>query len=523
MKAAITTGLLLLLSLLVVSVGPAPASAETASLTVSPTEGQPGTSVLVTGGGFPPGSPVDIAWHTMEGNRVSGSGFTEVGWTITTSVADGNGRLTASFVAPYDLGGPPHRIEALAGGASLANASFTLTRRAWISPTEGPEGTLVTIRLVAGGWTQYDNNIAITYDNAFLGFACSFNSQGNISVWIQATGGFGPHIIGVYPALYWGPSEGPTPWKHAALNPDDLPVRYEPELFTFTITEGSAGRSHDRAAELRTVTAPDSLLIPNLPAVASQNGSVNLALGNGAKGVTGGDLPWALAGFPAGSRAELRWNTVVGEAAIGGTLNDKFLGWLYTPTNWTLATVDVAEDGSASGVLRVPYDFGGFHTIEAVVSGQALATATWLTVPRFTANLSPDGRFIELTGTGLGWEKYTAIWDILYDNRLMGWVSGMLSGGNVTVSIPVIGEPGLHALEIHEGSNGWPYLNMHESPWPWEPVYRFAFAISPPAGEAAVEVSVLLWLLPPLILVGTALGFLGGRARRAKRAGDIAK
>jgi len=523
MKTAVTVGILLLASLLSLSVGPSAVSAEPVSLTLSPTEGPPGTSVLVTGGGFPPGSPVDIVWHTMEGNRVSGSGFTEVGWTITTSVADGDGRLTASFVTPYDLGGPPHRIEALVGSASLANASFTLARRSWISPTEGPEGTVITIRLIAGGWTQYDNNVAITYDNAFLGFACSFNSQGNISVWLQATGGIGPHVIGVYPALYWGPSEGPTPWKHAALSPDDLPVPYEPELFTFTITESSAGRSYNRAADLHEVTAPDSLLIPSVPAEAIRDGTPHLALGNGAKGVTGGDLPWAIAGFPAGSRMELRWNTVVGETAIGGTLNDKFLGWLYTPTNWTLTTVDVAADGTASGVVQVPYDFGGYHTIEAVVSDQALATAAWLTVPKFTASLSPDGRFIELTGTGLGWEKYTAVWNVLYDNQLMGWVAGMLSGGNVTVAIPAIGEPGLHTLDIHEGSNAWPYLNMHESPWPWEPVYRFAFTISAPVGEAALDASVLLWALPPLVLVAAAIGFVGSRVRSARRAGGTAK
>ena len=79
MKTAVTVGILLLASLLSLSVGPSAVSAEPVSLTLSPTEGPPGTSVLVTGGGFPPGSPVDIVWHTMEGNRVSGSGFTEVG------------------------------------------------------------------------------------------------------------------------------------------------------------------------------------------------------------------------------------------------------------------------------------------------------------------------------------------------------------------------------------------------------------------------------------------------------------
>ncbi|MFA5895748.1 MAG: hypothetical protein WC985_02440 [Thermoplasmata archaeon] len=516
MKRAMALCLVLLAALLSFGTVPAPARAEGASLSVSPTEGPPGTTVSVTGEGFPPAAPVDIVWHTMEGNRVSGSGFTPVGWTITTAVANAQGGLTASFVAPYDLGGPPHRVEAVVGSASAANASFTLTRRAWITPTEGPEGTVVTIRLVAGGWTQYDNNVAITYDNAFLGFACSFNSQGNITLWLQATGGVGPHVIGVYPALFYGPSDGPTPWKHPALNPDDLPVRYEPELFTFTITEGSGGRSYDRGTDLREVTAPDSLLLPNVPAQAVQDGTAHLAVGNGAKGVAGGDLPWALAGFPAGARVDIRWNTVVGETQIGGTLGDKFLGWVYTPTNWTLTTVVIAGDGTASGLLRVPFDYGGLHTIEAVVDGQVLAVADWMTVPRFTASLGADGRSIELSGTGLGWEKYTSVWDILYDNQLMGWVAGMISGGNVNVTIPIVGGPGIHTLEIHEGSNGWPYLNMHESPWPWEPVYRFAFTILEPDSGAALEANILLWALPPLFLAVAVIGFVGGRIHRTR-------
>jgi len=519
MRAALIATAVVLASLFALGAVPVPTRAAGPSLSVSPAEGPPGTAVTVSGQGFAPGAPVDVVWHTMEGNRVSGSGFTEVGWTIATGTADAQGGLSASFVAPYDLGGPPHRIEATSGGLSLANASFVLQRRAWISPTEGPEGTVIEVRLVAGGWTQYDNNVAITYDNAFLGFACSFNSQGNISVWVQAVGGAGPHVVGVYPALYYGPSDGPTPWKHAALEVNDLPVAYAPELFTFTITESAQGRSYRQGADLRAVQAPDSLLIPNLPAQATEDGTPHLALGNGGKGVAGGDLPYALAGFPAGARVTLRWNTVVGSTEIGGVLGDKFLGWVFTETNRTLATVDVPANGKTSGVLRVPYDFGGAHTIEAVAGDRVLATGEWMTIPRFSASLTADGSAIELHGTGLGWEKYTAVWDVLYDNQLMGWVSGMTTAGNVNATVPIVGGPGIHTIDVHEGSNAWPYLNMHESPWPWEPVYRFAVTVLE-APAPAPEASVPLWIAPLLVIVAAIIGFVVGRLRRTKRAAE---
>jgi len=519
MRTALLVGAAILASLFALSAIPAPVRAAGPGLSLSPIEGPPGTAVAVSGQGFAPGAAVDVVWHTMEGNRVSGSGFTEVGWTIATGTADAQGGLSASFVAPYDLGGPPHRIEAMAGGLSLANASFVLQRRAWISPTEGPEGTIIEVRMVAGGWTQYDNNVAITYDNAFLGFACSFNSQGNISVWVQAVGGAGSHVVGVYPALYYGPSEGPTPWKHGSLVTNDLPVAYAPELFTFTITESARGRSYRQGADLRPVQTPDSLLIPNLPAQAAEDGTPHLALGNGGTGIAGGDLPVALAGFPAGARVELRWNSYVGTTEIGGALNDKFLGWVFTDVNRTLGSVDVPAGGRASAVLRVPYDFGGAHTIAAVVGGEVLATAGWMTIPRFTASISADGSAIELHGSGLGWEKYTAVWNVLYDNQLMGWVSGMTTSGNVNASVPIVGGPGVHTIDVHEGSNAWPYLNMHQSPWPWEPVYRFAVTISEPPAPAP-EASLPLWVAPLLAVVAAVIGFAVGRRRKSERAAE---
>ncbi len=508
--------LVLLLAFLVAAWAvPAPARAAGPSLTLTPAQGPPQTPVTVQGDGYAAGASVDILWHTMEGNRVDGSGFTDVNQTVASATADAQGRFSASFAVPYDLGGPPHTVEAVVGGAAIATASFTLERRSWITPTEGPEGTTIEVRLVGGGWTQYDNNIGITYDNAFLGFACSFNSQGNISVWVQAVGGVGPHVIGVYPALYYGPSDGPTPWKHAALSSDDLPVRYEPKLFTFAITSGSGGVSRIGGTDLHEVTTPDSLSIPSLPAVAADDGTPRLAFGNAAKGVVGGDLPYALAGFSAGASVELRWNSVTAETKIGGTLNDKFQGWVLTPTTSVLASLSVDATGKASGVLRVPADFGGMHEVEAVVGTAILASAGWMTVPRFTASLSGDGTEIELYATGLGSEKYTAVWDVLYDGKLFGWVSAMTSRGSVDVSIPAIGEPGLHTIDIHEGSNAWPYLNMHQSPWPWEPVYRFAFSVPPPS-DGGAEATVPLWLTAPIILAALVVGFLVGVVRRRK-------
>lgn len=490
------------------------ARADTPAISLSPVSGPPGTLITLSGTGFSPGVGAEIRWFTMEGNRVSGSGFVETNWTITNTVADGTGRLSASFAAPYDLGGPPHRIEAVVGGAPVAEAYYTLSRNIWITPTSGPEGTVVAVNLVAGGWTHYDNNVAITYDNAFLGFACSFNSQGNITVYVQAMGGVGHHVIGVYPALYYGPSDGPTPWKHPLLNPADLPVRYEPEEFVFQITGSGAESSFPRATSILGVTAPDSLAIQDLPANPGDGSAPFLGLGNGATGIVGGNLPIALSGFPANAPVSLQWITVSGTTKIEA---DKNRGWVFTPRTIDLGEFTVSAAGSYAATLQVPKDFGGDHALEALVGGQVLATATWKLVPAFTADLSADGTRINLHATGLGWEKYTATWDVLYDNRLMGAITAMTSEGSVDVSIPVVGAPGVHTIDIHEGSNGWPYLNMHQSPWPWEPVYRFAVTIPEPAAPQPAGGTVSVWFVPPLLVFAAVLGFGIARVRRRRK------
>lgn len=509
----------LLIGAMVLGWLPAAVRADSPTLVVSPTAGPPETPVTVSGEGYAPGAVVEILWYTMEGNRVSGRGFVEVSSLATTAVADAQGTLDASFVAPYDLGGPAHRIEAVVDGVAVAETSYVLERAIWITPTSGPAGTTITVRVAAGGWTHYDNNVAITYDNAFLGFACSFNSQGNISVYVQAQGGVGRHIIGVHPALYYGPSEGPTPWKHPLLNPNDLPVLYETQEFAFEVTE-STGTVYNRATNLRSASAPDSLAIQTLPAVGGSGDDPFIGLGNAASGIVGGPLPYALSGFPPSTQVDLRWNTVTGQTKIEA---DKNRGWVFEPRVIDLGSVMTSESGEASGVLTLPEDYGGDHLIEAYVGGDALASGTWKLVPTFSADLAEDGSRIILHATGLGWEKYTAPWDVLIDNHLFGTVTALTSSGSADVSIPVVGEPGLHTIDIHEGTNGWPYLNMHESPWPWEPVARFTYQIEePPSGGvvASPSASVPLWIGAPLIVAIGGLGLAAGRLWRRRDVGE---
>ena len=73
--------------------------------------------------------------------------------------------------------------------SQLARASFAIeTSIVSITPTSGPAGTPVTIHLKGVGWTEYDNIYVATYDNAYMGYACGFNSQGDVVINFTAAG-----------------------------------------------------------------------------------------------------------------------------------------------------------------------------------------------------------------------------------------------------------------------------------------------------------------------------------------------
>jgi hypothetical protein len=54
------------------------------------------------------------------------------------------------------------------------------------------------------GWTETANIYAVVYDNGYLGYACGFNTQGEVTVPLTMTGEPGWHFVDLYPAIYKG-------------------------------------------------------------------------------------------------------------------------------------------------------------------------------------------------------------------------------------------------------------------------------------------------------------------------------
>lgn len=219
-----------------------------ASLTLAPTQGPVLTRARLSGSGFAPNARLSLIWETQAGSRVSGQGFAPKDDEIAQVVVGGDGRIDLPFVVPDDLGGL-HGVSIRSGTTTLARTHFVIeTSVVSISPASGPAGTPVTIHLKGVGWTDYDNIYVATYDNAYMGYVCGFNSQGDVVVNFTAAGSPGVHLIDLYPGIYQGPEGGQQLYRLPQLTyADDHPGNKIPALrFAFRVTAASESLSTQR-------------------------------------------------------------------------------------------------------------------------------------------------------------------------------------------------------------------------------------------------------------------------------------
>ena len=230
------------------NVGLDPASNAVAAL--SPTSGFVNSKSNLTVTGLAISSTATLVWSTVVGSRVNCSGTC---W-LTQPVALGsatvtNGTLNAPITIPDGLGGW-HAVKVMNGSLVEAQVAFyvkesiiTFYKKDGSVATVGIErpdnaasiaaiatsgyraqavgtptyrfkaGQEFTINLDGVGWTQFDNTLAVTYDNSYVGYGCGFNSSGYTVIHMHATGAPGTHIIDLYPMLYTNqPSFANTPY-----------------------------------------------------------------------------------------------------------------------------------------------------------------------------------------------------------------------------------------------------------------------------------------------------------------------
>ncbi|TSI06177.1 hypothetical protein [Lysinibacillus sp. BW-2-10] len=170
---------------------------------LSVTEGIVGAPVKLTASNLPAEKEVEFVFNTMRGSRVSGNGFGEETTVLGKAPIDKDGKIEFDFPIPDDLGGIPHRIDLVVDGEVYGQTYLRiLPSIVSMEPLSGPVGTKISITIKGGGWTEFDNAYYLTYDNAYTGYLCAFNSAGDLTFDVIATGSTGYHIIDLYPGIY---------------------------------------------------------------------------------------------------------------------------------------------------------------------------------------------------------------------------------------------------------------------------------------------------------------------------------
>jgi len=221
---------------------PASTGVNGAAAKITPTQGPANTKASLDVTGLPANTPVSLVWGSYEGNRVSGNGFEPIDNELTKATTTADGRLSLPVSIPDDLGGQ-HSLSVRAGDRTLATTYFVVeTTIVSMTPASGPAGTPVTIHLKGVGWTEYDNIYVATYDNAYMGYACGFNTAGDVVIHFTAAGTPGVHLIDFYPGIYQGPDGGQQLYRLPQLTyADDHPGNRIPALrFSFEVTPSRA-------------------------------------------------------------------------------------------------------------------------------------------------------------------------------------------------------------------------------------------------------------------------------------------
>ena len=202
-----------------------------AKLSLSVDRGTVGQVTTLSGSGLPANTTVTLLWSTTVGDRVSGVGQTHLTRPLGDVATGPDGTFSTDLRIPDDLGGQ-HQIEVRAGEDLLGSVGLVIQPSiVSIGPLRVRQGEEISFHLKGVGWTTYDNTYAVTYDNAYIGYACGFSTNGDVRFNVTATGDPGTHIVDLYPTIFKGKEEMPRVYSLPMLTyADDHPARITPAI-----------------------------------------------------------------------------------------------------------------------------------------------------------------------------------------------------------------------------------------------------------------------------------------------------
>jgi len=435
-----------------------------------------GANVHASATGLPPGKTVDLAWGTVTGGWViedyyqfRGKKYSETTSKLGQFRVDSSGRLDARFTIPEDYGGV-HEILALINGKVVAQNGIDVTQTFEITPTSGPVGTPIELKVRGVGWRTMESTWVVNWDNNSLGWVSAAGTRGSAVARFRAAGPVGDHVVKLY-----------TGWQgQSYLNYEQSPVAHLPRpQFTFRTTSG--GPTPESYAE------PYQAQV--IPQTEVQVAGAKLAL-SPTQGPVGTRAMLRGEGFPRNTSLQLVWQTSVGSRVSG-------LG--FEPQEKAFADIQVGGDGRFEWPVTIPEDLGGLHGL-ILRNGDSLVARAFFAIETSIVSISPKsgpaGTPMTIHLKGVGWTEYDNIYVATYDNAYMGYACGFNSQGDVVINFTAAGEPGAHLIDLYPGIYQGPptepqqlyrlpqltYADDH--PGNKIPALRFTFELTPPPGRS---------------------------------------
>ena len=433
-----------------------------------------GAEVRVNATDLPSGKTVELLWETVTGGWViedyyhfRGKKFDASRTSLGKFAVNADGRLDARFTIPEDYGGM-HEVVALIDGQVVAQKGLEVTQSFEMSPSSGPIGTPIEIKVKGLGFRVMDSTWVVNWDNGLVGFVSAVSSKGSAVARFRAAGPAGAHVIHVLSGFQ----------GQGYLNHEQAPNSYLPRPhFTFRTTSEQPVSTRAFAEGYPEQPVPQT-------EVHVANATVKLSRTQGPVG-TGTQLRGE--GFPAGRTLGLAWQTYV-----GSRITDNGFG----PSERLIGTITVGDDGRVDGPITIPDDLGGLHAID-LRDGQETVARVFFVIETSIVSISPAsgpvGTRVTIRLKGVGWTEYDNLYVATYDNGYMGYVCGFNTAGDVVFNFYATGTPGIHLIDlypgIYQGPPTEPQLLYRQAQLTYAedhpgnkiPALRFMFEITAPA------------------------------------------
>ncbi|MGV3487928.1 MAG: IPT/TIG domain-containing protein [Tuberibacillus sp.] len=385
---------------------------------------------------LPANAPVLLKWTDVTGSydingiyEVIGPKFKEKDVVIAKGKSDDTGKWTGTFQIPEGFGGD-QTIYVEANGKRIGQTGFKVDPTFTMTPQSGPAGTLITVKVEGLGWSTYNRNWQLTYDNKYTGLVTAIATKGTAEAKFRAAGPVGDHVIRLRTG-YLG-----SPYINYLQSP--FPDKPAPE-FTFKVTDDK--QSVENYVEPIPTAAGGGVKMPKLK---NESGvQVTLSKDNG---IVGEPISMKASGLPKGKKAEIIWNTMKGSRVSGK-------GFAEASSKLADATVD--DSGQLTYDFNIPEDLGGIpHRIDVKIDNKVYGQA-YLRIKPSIASISPSsgpvGTKIQITIKGGGWTEYDNAYYLTYDNAYAGYLCAFNSQGTLVFDVPATGQPGFHIIDLYPG------------------------------------------------------------------------